>query len=81
MDQSVTKQDRRQEIIASLVIQGDLSKLPADVKIEYYKQYCESLGLNPLSQPFNLLKLQGKEILYANKNCGEQLRKTNGISF
>jgi len=69
------------EIIASLVLNGDISKLNNDQKLKYYSGLCQNLGLNPLTQPFQILKLQGKETLYASKNASEQLRKVHNISL
>lgn len=76
----VAAEKKKGEIIGAIVLQGDLSKLTAEDKVRYYREFCQSLDLNPLTMPFNLLKLNGKEVLYANKNCGEQLRKNNGVS-
>jgi hypothetical protein len=70
-----------QEAIGGLVLAGDLSKMTDPQKVQYYMAYCERLGLNPLSQPFKILKLQGKEIMYATKDCSDQLRKRDGISI
>lgn len=70
-----------QEAIGGLVLAGDLSKMSDPQKVQYYMAYCERLGLNPLSQPFKILKLQGKEIMYATKDCTDQLRKRDGISI
>src|ERR1700748_3573671 len=67
-------------VLESLVLDGDLSKMTDMQKVQYYKEYCNHLGLNPLSQPFRILKLQGREIMYATKDCTEQLRKKNGVS-
>lgn len=69
------------EIIQKLVLDGDLSKMSQQQKVIYYNQFCESLGLNPLTQPFQLIKFQGKERLYAAKDCTEQLRKIHGVSI
>ena len=41
---------------------------------------CQTLGLNPVTQPFAFIKLNGKEVLYAKKDATEQLRKINGVS-
>jgi tRNA(His) 5'-end guanylyltransferase len=61
-------------VIESLVVRGDLSGLNAQAKSSYYMQLCESLGLSPASKPFDVIKFQGKEVMYANKGCAEQLR-------
>ncbi len=67
-------------LIERIVTKGDISSLsPAD-KVEYYRQICERLNLDPLSQPFQFLTLSGRQVLYATKSCTEQLRVINGIS-
>lgn len=42
---------------------------------------CQSLGLNPLSKPFELIRLNSKLTLYARKDCTDQLRKLHKISI
>jgi hypothetical protein len=68
------------DIVGRLVLKGDLSGLRPDEQIIYYKATCERLGLDPLSKPFELLKLNGKQILYATKACTDQLRVKHGVS-
>lgn len=78
MNQIATQSE---QALSKVILEGDLSKLsPAD-KVMYYKQVCESVGLNPLTQPLAFIRFQGKEVLYAGKNCTEQLRDINGISL
>lgn len=67
-------------IIEQVAISGDLSKLTGEQRVSYYNKVCESLGLNPFTQPFAYIVLNGKLSLYAKKDCTEQLRKINGIS-
>jgi hypothetical protein len=69
------------EIIKSLVLDGDISKMNGTQKVDYYNRFCQSLGLNPLTQPFQIIKFQGKEKLYATKDCTEQLRKIYQVSI
>jgi hypothetical protein len=64
----------------SALIQGDLSKLTPDQCVQLYNSVCESVGLNPLTKPFEYLFLNGKKILYAKKDATDQLRKIHGIS-
>lgn len=81
-DNNLTIIEKEQaEIIRSLVLDSDLSKMKDTQKVEYYNKFCQSLGLNPLTQPFQLIKFQGKERLYATKDCTEQLRKIHGVSI
>jgi hypothetical protein len=67
--------------IERVLVEGDLTPLTPDQRVAYYKATCESVGLNPLTKPFDYLRLNGKLILYANKNASDQLRKIHGISI
>jgi len=69
------------ELIEQVVMQGDLSKLNAQQKVQYYNKVCESVGLNPLTRPFDYINLNGKLTLYARKDCTEQLRQLKGVSI
>lgn len=68
------------KILSSLVMNGDISRLTAAQKVNYYQQVCEKLGLDPLSQPFRILKLHGKEILYCHRGGAQQLNKLHNVS-
>lgn len=80
MTNEIAVKNGQGELLHNVVIHGDLSKLSDAQKVAYYMQFCESLGLNPVTQPFKLLKFQGKEVLYATKDATEQLRNLRGIS-
>jgi hypothetical protein len=69
------------KIIEQVMIAGDLSQLNADQKVSYYRSVCDSMGLNPLTQPFAYIKLNGKLTLYAKRDAADQLRKIHGISI
>lgn len=66
--------------LESVLVEGNLAKLTSNQRIDYYKKVCDSVGLNPLTQPFEYLTLQGKMILYARRACTDQLRHIHGIS-
>lgn len=68
------------EIISALVIKGDLSGLNAEQKVQYYKMFCQRLGLDPLTQPFKLLSLQGKQVMYCDRSGAQQLNKLHNVS-
>lgn len=68
-------------LLERVVIGGDLSKLSAQDRLLYYRELCQSLKLNPLTQPFQYLSLSGKLVLYARKDATEQLRKQHGVSI
>ena len=60
---------------------GDLSKLSEGDRAAYYSKVCESVGLNPLTWPFEYIRLNGKLKLYAKKDCTDQLRSLRGVSI
>lgn len=61
---------------------GDLSQMTPPVRLAYYVATCQSLGLNPLTRPFQALKNDDGEVrLYPDKGCAEQLRKRDRISI
>jgi hypothetical protein len=63
------------------LVSGDLSKLSTQERLGYYNSVCTSLGLNPLTKPFEYLTLNGKLLLYARKDCTDQLRRINNVSI
>jgi hypothetical protein len=69
------------EVMEKVVIGGDLSELNAAQRAESYTAVCRSLGLNPLTKPFEFLTLNGKLRLYALRDCADQLRRLHGISI
>ena len=62
------------------LILGDLAGLKQEERLSYYKAVCESVGLNPLTKPFDYITLNGKMVLYATRACTDQLRKIHGVS-
>lgn len=64
-----------------VLVGGDLSKLTPDERVHYYKAVCQSVGLNPLTKPFEYITLNGKLTLYARKDCTDQLRTIHGVSI
>ena len=68
-------------LLEKVIFQNDLAGLSPVEKVQHIKNVCESLGLNPLTKPIQLLKFQGKEVIYASKDCTEQLRKNHKVSI
>lgn len=67
-------------IIERVMAVGDLSKLQASERVSYYVAVCRSVGLNPLTKPFDYINLNGKLTLYSTKNATDQLRQIHGVS-
>ncbi len=73
------KEELPEEMISSLVLNGDLRGLNPGQKVAYYRALCQRLGLDPATQPLKLLKLQGREILYCDRSGAQQLNRKHGI--
>lgn len=63
------------------IVMGDLSKLDADQRLILYRQTCHSVGLNPLTQPFAYIELDGKLTMYARAEASAQLRRIHDVSI
>tara|TARA_R100001530_G_scaffold110646_2_gene77900 strand:+ start:1952 stop:2857 length:906 start_codon:yes stop_codon:yes gene_type:complete len=61
--------------IERALMDGDLSKLNPDQKLAHYQSVCQTIGLNPLTKPFQYITLNGKLQMYALKGATDQLRK------
>ena len=57
-----------------------MSKLSANDKVKYYNGYCERMGLDPFTKPFDILRLNGKEVLYCTRSGTQQLNKLHKVS-
>jgi hypothetical protein len=72
--------DNGGSLIESVIIKGDLAKLSPAERANYYATVCKSLGLNPLTKPFDYITLNSKLVLYALRACTDQLRTIHGVS-
>jgi len=69
------------DVMESVILKGDLSKLTSEERVRYYNEVCRSIGLNPLTRPLDYIRLSGREVLYAKRDAADQLRKIYGISI
>lgn len=77
----MTDLQTNQSAATDLIMYGDLSKLDQNQRMQYLAKLCETMGLNPLTKPFEFMQLQGKIVCYAGRNCAEQLRKVHNVSL
>lgn len=68
-------------IMEQVIIKGDLAKLTPDERVQYYGALCQSVGLNPMTKPFEYIELNGKLTLYARKDAGDQLRQSRKVKI
>jgi hypothetical protein len=73
-----------QLLAEKVLLGGDLSVLSPTERLAYYDAVCKSLNLNALTRPFEYLTLgkgdEKKMVLYARKDCTDQLRTERGVS-
>lgn len=81
MSNAIVIQPPLAQNVERVLIDGDLSALTAAERVSYYNRLCQSMGLNPLTKPFDYIKLSGKLTLYAKRDCTDQLRKIYSISI
>ncbi len=73
------------ETAAKVLATGNLELLSPVQKVQYYTAVCKSLGLNPLTRPFDYITFwrDKKKMtqLYAKRDCTDQLRAIHNISI
>lgn len=67
-------------IMEQVIALGDLSRLSPEQRARYYTEVCRSVGLNPLTKPFDYIALNGKLTLYPTRGAADQLRAIHGIT-
>lgn len=67
-------------IMEQVIALGDLSRLSPEQRARYYIEVCRSVGLNPLTRPFDYITLNGKLTLYPTRGAADQLRAIHGIT-
>ena len=69
------------QVMEMVLGSGDLKELTPAQRVDYLGAVCRSLGLNPLTQPLAFMSLGGKTVLYARRDCTDQLRKINSVKI
>jgi hypothetical protein len=67
-------------VMETVITKGDLKDLSPKQRAEYYAMVCTSMGLNPLTKPFDFITLNGKLTLYATKGATDQLRGQRNVT-
>lgn len=80
-NQLATQTNLDSKAIETVLLDGDLSALSPAQRVSYYNAVCQSVGLNPLTRPFDYLKLNNKLVLYARKDATDQIRNTRHVSI
>lgn len=77
----LAKQTDTQQIVRDIILTGNIGSLKPDHRADYVVALARHVGIDPLTRPFDLLTLQGKTVVYANKSCTDQLRVKHGVSI
>lgn len=77
LDDRILSDDQLWQVVSS----GNLKGLSPKQKADYYRYRCQQSGLNPATQPYAYMVLDGVEQLYARKGCADQLRTIHGVSI
>lgn len=75
----IASPDQMGRALDEIIIAGDVSSLTVPQRAEFLGKLALSMGLNPLSQPFELITLNGKLTIYAKKGAADQLREKHKI--
>lgn len=68
---SVPLEEPSEDAVFAVITSGDTSRLSKEQKTQYYKARCDAAGLDARTAPFQFIKLQGREMLYALKGATE----------
>ena len=77
---AVREQAPLPEAVEQVIVHGDLAKLSTQERLKFYIARCQAANLDPRCRPFEYINLSGKLVLYAKKECAEQLNGLHGIS-
>lgn len=69
------------EALQVALAQGDLGKLTTPQRLQFLAKVCESIGVNPMTQPFEFIAFQGKMRLYVKRDATDQLRRIHDVSI
>lgn len=68
------------DIVSSLVLDGDIKRLTPPQRVAYYVHSCRRIGIDPGAQPFQLINLSGKLVLYPRKECAQELTRIHRLT-
>lgn len=77
---NLSKPNTTAAAIEKAILKNDLSSLTEIERVQYNLAACRSLGLNPVTRPFDYIVQDGKMSLYLNAVGVAQLRAMYGIS-
>jgi len=80
-DEMAIREKPDMAVMEHVIGQGDLAKLTPEQRVAYYNATCQSLGLNPLTKPFEYIRLNNRVILYATRGATDQLRAIHNVDL
>ena len=81
MTEALVKQDLPEgEDLLQLLFYGNIDNLKPEMKAKYLLALCKQMNISPWTKPFDIMVLNGRTVVYANKGAAAQLRASRGIS-
>jgi hypothetical protein len=80
MTQLQTQDTNVAQAVEMALATGDIGRLSPEGRVSYYNAVCKSVGVNPLTRPFEYITLNGKLTLYCRRDATDQLRRVNNVS-
>lgn len=74
----IAVQDGAQKALA--IIGGDLSGLTEGERVQYYLSRCAAVGVDPATNPYEYIKMNGKLALYLTAGGSSQIASLRGVS-
>jgi hypothetical protein len=68
-------------LFEKVMLKSDLQGLTSIETVQHIKNVCDSLGLNAMTNPIEVIEFQGKRKLYFTKQSTEQLRSLRRVSI
>lgn len=68
-------------VLIDALAMNNLANLTPDERLSFLRALCDSVGVNILTAPFAFHTIDGKLVVYATKNCTEQLRNNHKVNI
>lgn len=85
MTDAIIKKEDYEKLTAKdyqkVLLEKDLAPLSVEKQTSFMLQNCEHLGINPIVRPFELIKFNGKHVLYLTASGCENIASNLAISF
>src|SRR5438552_5186108 len=79
--QTMVHPEAEEQLLEKVLVGGDLSRLTPAQRLTYLRRFCEDRGLDWISQPIQLLTLNGRLVAYITRGGVDQLCARHNVSL